>query len=398
MEEKSNIIFHIDVNSAFLSWSAVHRMNQGENTDLRNIPSVIGGDEQSRRGVVLAKSNLAKQYGIITGESLYSARRKCPNLVIVAPDFNSYRYYSKELMDMLKGYSPCVEQYSIDECFLDMGILNRKEAYDEAFAIKERIKIELGFTVNIGISDKKVLAKMASEFNKPDKINTLYSEEIKEKLWPLPVGELFMVGRKAKEKLNKLYIFTIEDLAKHDVPFLKQKFKSYGGLIWEYANGIDNSKVQCQLEEVKIISNAITLPSDVVNKAKAHEILVQISEQVSLRIRKEKKFCSGIAVNIKNKDFRSYSHQKKLANPTNSTKDIGKVAQDLFDEVWKREPIRLLGIALYNLSEECTHQISIFDEAEVKSLEKNQRLDKALDHIKEKFGDKSIRRFNNNGI
>lgn len=396
MEEKRSTIFHIDVNSAFLSWSAVRRMSQGEDMDLRNIPSVIGGDEQSRRGVVLAKSNLAKQYGIVTGESLYSAKKKCPNLVIVAPDFNSYRFYSKELVNMLKNYSPCVEQYSIDECFLDMGILDEKDACEEAYAIKERIKEELGFTVNIGISNKKVLAKMASEFNKPDKINTLYSEEIRGKLWPLPVGELFMVGRKAKEKLNKLYIFTIEDLAKHDVTFLKQKFKSYGSLIWEYANGIDSSKVQCQSEEVKIISNSITLPVDVVNKYKAHDILVQISEQISIRLRKENKFCSGIAVNIKNKDFISYSHQKKLANPTNSTKHIGKIAQELFDEAWKKEPIRLLGISLYNLSEEFTHQVSIFDETEVYSLEKNQSLDKALDLIKEKFGDKSIKRFNNN--
>ena len=396
MEKKRNTIFHIDVNSAFLSWSAVHRMKQGDEIDLRNIPSVIGGDEQSRRGVVLAKSNLAKQYGVVTGESLYSARKKCPNLVIVPPDFNSYKFYSKELINTLKNYSPCVEQYSIDECFLDMGVLDKKDACEEAYAIKERIKKELGFTVNIGISDKKVLAKMASEFNKPDKINTLYSEEIKEKLWPLPVGELFMVGKKAKEKLNKLYIFNIEDLAKQDVTFLKEKFKSYGGLIWEYANGIDSSKVQCQSEEVKIISNSVTLPVDVVNKYKAHDILVQISEQVSLRLRKESKFCSGIAVNIKNKDFISYSHQRKLANPTNSTKYIGKIAQELFDEAWKKEPIRLLGIALYNLSEEFTHQVSMFDEIEVNSIEKSQRLDKTLDLIKEKFGDKSIKRFNDN--
>lgn len=396
MEKKRNTIFHIDVNSAFLSWSAVHRMNQGDEIDLRNIPSVIGGDEQSRRGVVLAKSNLAKQYGVVTGESLYSARKKCPNLVIVPPDFNSYKFYSKELINTLKNYSPCVEQYSIDECFLDMGILDKKDACEEAYGIKERIKKELGFTVNIGISDKKVLAKMASEFNKPDKINTLYSEEIREKLWPLPVAELFMVGKKAKEKLNKLYIFNIEDLAKQDVTFLKEKFKSYGGLIWEYANGIDSSKVQCQSEEVKIISNSVTLPVDVVNKYKAHDILVQISEQVSLRLRKENKFCSGIAVNIKSKDFISYSHQRKLANPTNSTKYIGKIAQELFDEAWKKEPIRLLGIALYNLSEEFTHQVSMFDEIEVNSIEKSQRLDKTLDLIKEKFGDKSIKRFNDN--
>lgn len=386
-----SIIFHIDVNSAYLSWTAVHRIKNGEKVDIRDMPSVIGGDEKSRRGVVLAKSIKAKELGIITGESLYTARKKCPELLIFPPNFNIYSKCSRELMEFLSKYTPCQEQYSIDECFLDMGVISRKEALKLAMDIKESIKDFFNFTVSIGISENKVLAKMASELKKPDKVNTLYNEEIKDKLWPLKVEELFMVGKKAKEKLNKMYIFTVGDLANYDLGLLQDKFKSYGEMIWKYANGKDDSKVSCENYSIKNISNATTLSYDVRRKEEAHRIIMDIGELVAERLRSEKKYCFSVAINIKNSEFKSYSHQVKLLNPTDSTKVIINTALELFDECWKKDSIRLLGITLSNLTEENIKQLNLFD-MENNKINKDKVIDDTVDSIRKKYGRESILR------
>ncbi len=382
-ENHKRIIFHIDVNSAFLSWSAVDAIKNGEKIDIREIPSVIGGDEASRHGIVLAKSTSAKKYGIITGESLFSARKKCHNLKVVPPCFPVYQKYSKSMIDLLQEYTPLLQKYSIDECFLDVTKDLRDEPIKMAEAIRERIKIELGFTVNIGISNNKLLAKMASEFNKPDKVNTLYLSEIKEKLWPLSVGELFMVGKKATEKLNRLYIFTIGELANYSAELLKSKFKSYGLMIWEYANGIDNSDVQCNTSEMKVISNSTTFPDDITDSDSAKKILKTLAENLSTRLRELNKCCSSISVSIRSSDFKNYSHQKTLLNPTCSTKKIIVTVLQLFDESWKKEPIRLLGVALTQLADEGYYQLSIFEMAQ---NDKEKALDKAIDSIRKKYG------------
>lgn len=388
--ENDRIIFHIDVNSAFLSWSAVEALYKGENIDIRNIPSVIGGDESSRRGVVLAKSIPAKAYGIITGESLFSARRKCPEVKVIPPSFSTYEKYSRAMMDMVSEYTSIIEQYSIDECFLEFHKNSLKEPLELAQSIKERIKQELGFTVNIGVSNNKLLAKMASELNKPDKVNTIYPKEIKEKLWPLQVEELFMVGKRAKEKLNKMYIYTVGDLANYNVDLLKDKFKSYGELIWQYANGIDNSQVAASEGELKVISNSTTLAEDIIDRKEAHKVLLSLVENVALRLRKSSKHCSCISVSIRSSEFKNYSHQKKLMNATDSTATIAEVAQQLFDETWKSEPIRLLGIALSHLSEEGYHQLSLFENVKE---EKSRALDSAIDSIRNKYGEAAIKRY-----
>ncbi len=350
--EKSceRIILHIDVNSAFLSWSAVEALNNGSEIDIRQIPSVIGGDEESRRGVVLAKSDLAKGYGVVTGESLFSARKKCPNLKVIPPCFSVYEKFSKAMIELLKEYTPMLEQYSIDECFLDITNDLTDEPFKMAEQIKERIKLELGFTVNIGIANNKLLAKMASEFNKPNKVNTLYASEIKEKLWPLGVGELFMVGKRATEKLNSMYIYTVGELANCSTELLESKFKTYGLMIWEYANGIDNSKVEPCRAEMKCISNATTLAEDIRNKESAYKVLRSLAESLAARLREQKKFCSSVSVNIRSSDFKNYSHQKKLNNPTDSTKKIVETVLQLFDEAWKYESIRLLGCIFNTIS------------------------------------------------
>ena len=392
IESHERIIFHIDVNSAFLSWSAVEALTNGEKIDIREINSVIGGDEESRRGVVLAKSNLAKQCGIVTGESLFNARRKCPTLKVISPCFSVYEKYSKAMMELLKEYTPLLEQYSIDECFLDVTNDLRDEPVKMAEAIKDRIKEELGFTVNIGIANNKLLAKMASEFRKPNKVNTLYPSEIKQKLWPLSVGELFMVGKKATEKLNSLYVYTIGELANSNVELLKAKFKSYGLMIWEYANGIDNSKVEINTGEMKGISNATTLAEDIINKEAAYKVLRSLVEKVSTRLRELNKCCNSVSVNVRSSDFKNYSHQKKLVNPTDSTRKLLETVLELFDEAWKKEPIRLLGVSLTQLVDEGHYQISIFENLE---YEKEKALDKTLDSIRKKYGQDAVKRLNN---
>ena len=392
----NRFIFHIDVNSAFLSWTAVNMLCCGRNEDIRNIPAVIGGDEKSRRGVVLAKSNSAKIYGIVTGESLFSARRKCPDLKIYPSSFEIYNECSCKMMELIRGYTPLFSQYSIDECFVDVtnvinnervNLTNKERANKLANEIKEKIKNELGFTVNVGVSSNKILAKMASELIKPDMVNTLYPEEIKSKMWPLPVSELFMVGKSAKDSLNKMYINTIGELANSSLEVLLVKFKSYGKMIWEYANGMDDSIIEEESQsEMKVISNSTTFAEDIISFESAKVVLLQLSENICARLRKESKLCKSVSVSIRDNKFNNYSHQKTLNIATASTKIVYETAQILFKEIWKREPIRLIGIQLSKINLGECQQISLFED----TSKKDKALDKVIDEIREKYGDKAI--------
>lgn len=382
------LIFHIDVNSAFLSWSAADKLSLGEKIDLRDIASVIGGEVESRRGVVLAKSMIAKKSGIVTGESLFTARKKCVSLVVVAPDFRLYERCSKAMRKIFGDYTPYVEKFSIDECFLDLTSYNtsKEAALKIAYDIKDRIKRELGFTVNIGISNIKLLAKMASDFEKPDKVHTLYKNEIENKLWHLPVGELFMVGRRTVPRLNNLNIFTIGDLAKYDVDFLKYHFKSSGRMMWEYANGIDNREVKSNKHELKGINNSTTLADDIKSKDEAYTVLLALVEHTATRLRNIKKCCYSISVTIRNHEFIDYSRSTTLKSSTDLTQEILKTVKKLFDELWKGEPIRLLGVSLNNLCEDNFKQISIFD-IDNGSDEKKRAIDKTIDSLRHKYGE-----------
>ncbi|WP_291633610.1 DNA polymerase IV [Clostridium sp.] len=385
---KEKLIFHIDVNSAFLSWSAADKLKQGEDIDLRDIAAVIGGDEESRRGVVLAKSMMAKQNGIVTGESLFTARKKCINLVVVSPDFRLYERCSKSMREIFDDYTPYVEKFSIDECFLDVTSYNtsKETALKLAYDIKDRIKSELGFTVNIGMSDVKLLAKMASDFEKPNKVHTLFKNEIENKLWHLMVGELFMVGKRTVPRLNNLNIFTIGDLAKYDASILKYHFKSSGLMMWKYANGIDNSEVKWNEYELKGISNSTTLSDDIKNKNEAYKVLLTLVEHTVTRLRNIKKCCYSISVTIRNHEFINYSRSTTLKSATDSTQEILKTVRKLFDELWKGEPIRLLGVSLNNLSEDNFRQISIFD-VDNSQIEKQRAIDLAVDDLRRRYGE-----------
>lgn len=394
------IIFHIDVNSAFLSWTAVEQLKNGAEFDIREIPAMIGGDRQSRHGIVLAKSVSAKKYGIVTGEPVAHALQKCPNIQMFPPNHRMYHEYSERLMDFLRSYTPDIEQASVDECYMDFtGIAHKYHSpVEAAFEIKDAVYEKFGFTVNIGISVNRLLAKMASDFEKPNKVHTLFPEEIPVKMWPLPVSELYMAGRSSVEVLHKLEIRTIGELAKTDPSLLELHLKSHGRTLWEFANGMGSSKVIREHVENKGIGNSTTLSKDVTTEDGAKEVLLKLAEMVGGRLRKEQQKANMVSVEIKYSTFQSVSHQKQIGRATNADQMIYQTACELFRELWNGEAIRLLGIRTSKLvSDDEPEQMSIFDfeyeEAGHKMKdEKHQKLDKALDEIRKKFGNEAIKR------
>lgn len=386
------LIFHIDVNNAFLSWSAVDMLKNGYKMDIRNQVSVIGGDEAKRHGVVLAKSMKAKKYGIVTGESLYSARKKYKNLLVFQPNHDIYKKYSDELYKYLSSLTPNIERYSIDECFLDMSGMNHfiKNEKEYAEQIKEEIKSKFGYTVNIGIGNNKLCAKVASDFEKPNKVHTLYENEIKSKLWPLKVEDLFMVGRQTTKKLKDLKINTVYDLAHYPKEMLTKYFKSYGKILHEYSNGIDDSVVENEKNELKGIGNSITLPKDYERLDEIKLKLLELSEQVGRRIRKDRKYAYVVTLYIRYSDFNKLTHQKKLKNPINTDDEIYQNTLSLLNEVDIR-PIRSLGIRLTNLTTNKLEQISLFDNSS-NPKENSENLQYTIDELKSKYGKNIITR------
>lgn len=386
-------IFHIDVNSAFLSWEAVHRLrHRGARTDLRQIPSAVGGDMAMRHGIILAKSLPAKKYGVRTGESVPEALRKCPELVIVPPNYELYEKTSKAFMELLREYTPIVEQYSIDEAFADMSGTGKLWGSPEKTAarMRKQIKEELGFTVNIGISQNKLLAKMASDFEKPDRVHTLFREEIQEKMWPLPVGDLFFVGRATSGKLNKLGIRTIGELAKASPDVLRAHLKKHGEVIWNFANGRDVSVVEEVPPANKSYGNSTTIAFDVTDAGTAKMVLLALAETVGTRLRKDGVKAEMAAVGIKNFQFGYTGHQKVLASATDITQELHQTACRLFDECWDGRPIRHLGLWAGRITEkESVRQLALFDPTDYEKLEK---MDRAVDTIRQRYGIDSIKR------
>ena len=388
------IIFHIDVNSAYLSWTAVEQLKNGAAVDLREIPAIIGGDQKSRHGVVLAKSPAAKRYGIRTGEPVANAFRKCPNLAMYPPDHRMYREKSRQLMEYLRTFTKEIEQVSVDECYMDFtGIADRwNSPVDGAVEIKDGIKERFGFTVNIGISTNKLLAKMASDFEKPDRIHTLYPEEIKEKMWPLPIGELYMAGRSSVEVLKKLEINTIGDLARADLKLITLHLKSHGKMLWEFANGIGNSIVQSEPDEAKGIGTSTTLSEDAETIEEVRPVFERLAQSVGGRLKKAGKKAGMVSMEIKYYDFRTVSHQIQLDKPSNDPEILKETACSLFLEVWSGEPVRLLGIRTSKLTDAAApEQLSIFDiEMPKEPDEKHKRLKKAMDELNRKFGEGAV--------
>lgn len=382
---------HIDVNNAFLSWTAIELLKNGCKYDIRNSYAVIGGDPKARKGIVLAKSNSAKKQGIVTAETLYSAKRKCPVLRVYPPNYKFYQEMSHKLFELLYKYTPDIEVASVDECYLDYT--NVKHLYGSPLEFARKVQKEiydtLGFTVNVGIANNKLCAKMASDFEKPYKIHTLFKEEIQNKMWPLKVGELFGVGKKSVPKLESLKIFTIGDLANSNPEKLNKYFKNQSQYLINIANGIDDSPVISEPPEPKGIGSEITLPKDITNKDEIFKSLSVLSEQVSLRLKKQNKYALTVTIILKDTLFKRSSHQKKLVNAIRSSDDILKIAKELYEEMKYDKPVRLIGIRLNNLVDTVTHQVSIFDD--VKKIEENNELEETIDKLKEKYGLKIIK-------
>lgn len=400
MANHDTIIFHIDVNSAFLSWESLLRVSRGE-SDLRTIPSVIGGDEAARHGIVLAKSTLAKSCGIITGEPLMRARQKCPDLVVAKPHYSHFVKCSGAFMDLLKKYAPVVEQYSIDEAFCDMTGTGSLYGEPAAFAhaLKDEIYDTLGFTVNIGISANRLLAKMASDFEKPNRVHTLFPEEVPEKLWRLPVDDLFFVGHSTASKLHALGIHTIGELAHTDVDILRYHFKKHGEMIYDYANGRDVNILTDHQIANKGYGNSTTLSYDVTDRQTAHRILLSLSETVGARIRADKAYISVVSVNMTDCGFNHSSRQTTLDSSTNITEVIYETACKLFDDCWNHAPLRLIGVSTAKAGNDKYEQYNLFDmmteNSSPTAVPKNDRLEKlnsAIDKIRDRFGEDSVKR------
>lgn len=386
------LIFHIDVNSAYLSWEAVHRLKCGSEEDLRLIPSAVGGDREKRHGIILAKSLEAKKYGIYTSEPIVSALKKCPHLVLVPPNFSLYHNNSEQFMEILKRYAPVVEQCSIDEAFADMtgtlGIYGT--AKKAAELIQDTIYKELGFTVNIGISTNKLLAKMASDFEKPNKIHTLFPNEIREKMWPLPVGRLFLVGESSRKRLNSLGIFTIGELAQADPQFIRLHLKKHGEVIYGYANGMGETNLQHSDPENKGYSKEMTLAEDIKDAETAKMILLSLCETVCTRLRKDGMKAGCIAIKMTYSTFQNKGHQCTLPTVTNVTGEVASIVYHLFEQLWDGQTaIRLLGVCAQRLTADTLRQYNMFD---LDKFEKLEKLDKAIDTIRSKYGETSIKR------
>lgn len=384
------IVLHIDVNNAFLSWTAVDMLKKGSKVDIRNRYAVIGGDESKRRGIVLAKSNLCKSRGVYTSQTLYSARKLCPYLDIYAPDYKLYKRYSNYLYNYLLKYTDVIERYSIDECFLEYSSIRRLygDPIKFAYKIKNDIYSLYGFTVNVGIGNNKLCAKMASDFTKPNKVHTLFMHEISSKMWPLDVSELFMIGKKSSEKLKKLNISTIYDLAHTDKDFLIKNFKKMGIMMWEYANGIDESMVEYIRDNPKSISSSTVLPYDYKNLDQIYAVFKSLVDDVVRRLKNSHMFTNTVSVGIKYKDLSKISKQKKLDNSTDDIDYIYKMVISLFNELYDKETgVRALSVSLNDLDLVKKRQLSIFDkDFDIKTSNNDNKINEIINSLEKKYG------------
>lgn len=394
------LIYHVDANSAYLSWTAAALLEQGMETDIRGIPSAIAGDPENRHGIILAKSIPAKKYGVKTAESIMEARQKCPQLAVYPPDYDHFLMCSNAMYYILCEYTDRIERYSVDECFLDCTYTKtcRENPVGTAYEIKERIKRELGFTVNIGVGPNKLLAKMAGELKKPDMVHTIWENEIKTKMWPLPAGELFMVGRASERKLKNLGIYTIGQLAQADENLLHAMMKSHGNLIYRYANGIDLSPVVLNDEIIqKGVGNSMTFSYDLTTEEEVYQEALALCERVGMRLRKLGRRASLVSVHLRSNEFFRKSHQIQLSSFICTTDEIYQTAIELIDEIWKGIPVRQMGISVSGFAPADQVQMTIFDNRNKAMLED---LDATVDKIRRRFGNESIIRgtFANTGI
>ena len=383
------IIFHIDQNCYFASVEMISR------PELRNVPMAVAGDASVRHGIILAKNEPAKKYGIKTAEAIWQAKAKCPELVLVDAHHDKYEFYSKKIRAMYSGYTDKVEPFGLDECWLDMtGIVKGYEEAEElALEIRNRIKEEFKLTCSVGISFNKVFAKLGSDYKKPDATTVFTDDNWQEKIWPLPVEDLLFVGRHTAEKLSKINVKTIGDLAKTDGEFISRFLGKAGVMLWEYANGLDDAPVaESGYKRIpKSVGNSTTTAEDMTSDRQIERTLHMLSESVAERLRKHGLKGTVVQITVRDRDLLIYEKQKIIYRPTDDAKVIYAAAKELFKESYEWEKgVRSIGVRSTKLVRaDSGEQLSIFNE--VKASERDDKLNKAIDDINRRYGSSVIK-------
>jgi DNA polymerase IV len=383
------VIFLVDMNAFFISCEMTR------NDYLVGIPAAVAGDPKKRLGIILAANYEARSCGVKTAMVLHEALKLCPKIILIPPDHHFYEQKSKEVMDLLSNYTPILEQNSIDEAWLDMtgaeGLFGKP--VEAAKRIRDEIKDRLGLWCSIGIAENKFLAKMASEMKKPLGITELWEHDIPVKLWPLPVKEMYGIGGKTAEKLNRMGIRTISELARFDINLIVKTFGKAGNEIYLHAHGIDNSPVLAhEAGDMKSIGRSTTLPEDISDIEKAKIVLMELADDIGTTIRRHSKKGRTVHITLKYSDFQVVTRQITIP-ATCTTREIYQAGCTLLEQNWNRfHSIRLIGISLSGFREDCfSEQLSLFDQMEnnVKK-EKNELIDKAMDKIRDKHGSEII--------
>ena len=384
-------ILHCDMNSFYASVELL------EHPELAGRPVAVCGDPKSRHGIILAKNEEAKKYKVQTAETIWQARRKCPDLILLAAHHYKYERFSKIINAIYLRYTDLVEPFSIDESWLDVtGSLSKfgmtgKEIADE---IRETVKAETGLRQSVGVSFNKIFAKMGSDYKKPDATTVITRENYKDILWPLPARDLIFVGKSTAAKLESLNIRTIGAIAQADPSMLHRVFGKHGDEMYRYANGLEDSPVARYdaAREYKSVGNGITFRRNLQGREDVRTAVVSLSDRVSVRLRKHGLRASGVKVDIKDPNLRTISRQMRLESSTNSSAEIAKAAMDLIDRNWRyTDPIRLITVTGINISEGMPEeQISLFEPVLEEKRKQNEAIDAAMDSIRDKFGKYSI--------
>ena len=381
-------ILHVDCNSFFAS------VEMTLNPSLRGVPLAVCGDPEKRHGIVLAKNELAKSYGIVTTETIASARRKCNNLVVVLPHYEEYERYSEAVMRIFERYTEEIEPFGIDESWLDVTASYKLFGSGEAIAdrIRREVKEELGITVSVGVSFNKVFAKLGSDYKKPDAITSITRENFKEIVYPLPVGDLLFVGKKTVQTLNSFGITIIGELAECSEIFLTNRFGKMGTMLYRYANGLDTSPVVSRHQEAKSISNGYTFRYDIIGFDSCRQAISRLAESIGTKLRKSKLKCSGVSLKMKDVFLHTVSKQISFDKPTDITERIAEFAARLLPEMWEEnKATRTITVSVFGLvdSDSVIEQITLFDDF-AKTDERTSKRESIIDSIREKYGDSSI--------
>ena len=386
------VILHCDQNCFFASVELL------SHPDLRDVPMAVCGDPASRHGIILAKNEPAKRFGIQTAETVWQARRKCPGLVLLPPHHKLYREYSVRVNELYGQYTDLVEPFGIDESWLDItGSMHLFGGDPVAIAdeLRRRVREELGLSISVGVSFNKIFAKLGSDYKKPDATTLISPENWQEIVWPLPVGAMLFVGRSAQHTLAQYGVETIGQLAACRPEMLEKLLGKLGRQMHEYANGLDRSPVrpQAEREPVKSVGNGTTFPHDLTHWEEVCAGLAALSDSVAMRLRRQGLYCSGVQVTIKDSSFCSISRQKRLESPTRLMKDIQRAAMELTRSAWRAPtPIRMLTVTALHITEsaESFEQLDLLGAGRAVSDARQEKLESAVRAIRDKFGDGSI--------